>query len=151
MKARPDLKQARDTPPNHNAPLGRLRDAAQNLEKRAFSRAVAANDTDNLTLRDLEAHILERPQLLYLVTLTDLTPAEQVDCLARKVAGFAGDDVAQRMVVQSLFARSVAEQVALGQIFNGDDGIWHGGAIQPQVRSAKLFSIAQFYKTKSVS
>src|SRR5262245_44936180 len=142
MKARPDLKQARDTPPNHNAPLGRLRDAAQDLEKCAFSGAVAANDTKNLTLLDLEAHILERPELLYLVALNDLTPAEQVDRLARKVAGLACNDVAQRMVVQPLFAGSVAEQVTLGQIFDGDDGIRHGDAIQAQIRSAKLFSIA---------
>src|SRR5262249_53771420 len=142
MKSRPNLKQACDAPPQHNLSLCWLRDAAQDLEERALSGAVTANDTKNLTLLDREAHIPERPELFYLIALNDLTPAEHVDCLARKVAGLACDHVAQRMVVPSLFASPVAEQVALGQIFNRDDGIRHGGAIQAQIRSAKLFSIA---------
>src|SRR5215831_16402048 len=141
MKSRPNLKQACDAPPQHNLSLCRLRDAAQDLEKCALSGAVTANDTKNLTLLDLEAHILERPELLYLIALNDLAPAEHVDRLARKVAGLAPDDVAQRIVVPTPFASSVAEQVALRKIFNGDDGIGHGCAIKAQIRSAKLFSI----------
>src|SRR6516162_673576 len=89
MKSRPNLKQACDAPPQHNLSLCRLRDAAQDLEKCALSGAVASHDTKNLTLLDLEAYILERPELLYLVALNDLAPAEHVDCLARKVAGLA--------------------------------------------------------------
>src|SRR5262249_24080299 len=111
MKPRPDLKQACDAPPQHNLSLCRLRDAAQDLEKRALSGTVAANDTNNLTLLDLEAHILERPELLYLVALNDLAPAQHVDRLARKVAGLAPNDVAQRRIaVHPLFAGSVAKQ-----------------------------------------
>jgi hypothetical protein len=94
MKSRPNPKKACDAPPQQNLSLGRLRDTAQDLEKRALSSAVGANDTNNLTLLDLEAHVLERPELLYLVVLNDLAPAEHVDCLARKVAGLASDDVA---------------------------------------------------------
>src|SRR5262249_50246661 len=141
MKSRPNLKQACDAPPQQNLSLGRLRDAAQDLEKRTLSGAIAANDANNLTLFDFEAHILERPELLYRVALNDLAPSEHVDCLARKVVGLAHNDVAQSMVVLPLFAGSVAEQVALRQIFNDDDGIRHSCAIQAQIRSAKLFSI----------
>src|SRR5262249_1484963 len=113
----------------------RLRDAAQDLEKRALSGAIAANDTNNLSLLDLEAHILERPELLYLVALNDLAPAEHVERLPRKVAGLAPYDVAQRRLVPPPFASSVAEQVALRQIFNGYDGIRHGS---DQIRKTLL-------------
>src|SRR5262245_17887233 len=89
---------------------------------------------------DLQAHILECPELLYLIALNDLAPAKHIDCLTRKVAGLASDDVAQGMM-GSPYASVVAEQVALRQIFNRDDGILHGCAIQAQIRSAKLFSI----------
>jgi hypothetical protein len=82
MKASPDLKQARDTPPNQNATLGRLRDAAQDFEERAFSSTVAANDPNDFTPLYFETDVLERPELLDLIALNDLSPAEHVDCLA---------------------------------------------------------------------
>jgi len=70
-------------------------DAAEDLEKRALASAVAADDAQYLTVFDLEADILERPELLDLVALND-PPADDVDCLARDVAGPSSDDVAQR-------------------------------------------------------
>ena len=129
MKSRPNLKQTCDAPPQYDLSLCRLRDAAQDLEERALSGAVGANDTNNLTLLDLEAHILERPELLYLVAWNGLAPAEHVDCFTRKVAGLPPDDVPQRTAVPTPFATSVAEQVALRQIFNSGDGT------QPKLRS----------------
>ena len=47
---------------------------------------------------NLEAHVLERPEFLDLVALHDLPAADEIDRLARKIARFARDHVAQRRV-----------------------------------------------------
>ena len=101
MEAGADLEQARNASPQRDPPLRRLGDAAQNLEQRAFSGAVAADDAENLALLDLEAHILERPEFLDLIPLHHLAPANDIGRLARKVADLASDDVAQRRVLVS--------------------------------------------------
>ena len=44
----------------------------------------------------LEAHVLERPELLDLVALNDLPSAEEISRLAREIARLAADHVAQR-------------------------------------------------------
>ena len=129
MKTGADLEQACDAAPQQNSPLGRLRDAAQDLEQRALAGTVAADDADDLALLDLEADILERPEFLDLVALNDLSPANTVDRLARKIASLATDDVAQRCIAgAALAADCMANQVSLRQIFDGDDGIRHGDA-----------------------
>src|SRR5262249_17165009 len=110
MKPRPDLKQAGDTASNQNPSFCRLRDAAQHLEKRALSGAVAGNDTNNLTFLDVEAHIPERPELLYFVALDDLTPLEYIDRFTREVASFARNDFAKCIV--SPLTGSVAKQIS---------------------------------------
>ena len=72
-------------PRSRTRPSCRLGDAAQDLEQRALAGTVAADDADDLALLDLEAHILERPELLDLVALNDLAPAQHVGGLARKI------------------------------------------------------------------
>jgi hypothetical protein len=127
MKSRPNLKQACDGPPQQNLSLCRLCDAAQDLQKCALSGAVGP------MIPTTSPFLTSKLAFLKL-------PAKHVGCLARKVAGLAGDDVVQRMVVPAPFASSVAEQIALRQILNGDEVIRHGCAIQVQIRSARLFS-----------
>ena len=62
MKAGPDLEQAGDAAAQHDAALGRLGDAAQDLEQRALAGAIAADDADDLALLDLEADVLAAPR-----------------------------------------------------------------------------------------
>ena len=69
------------------------------FRQRAFAGAVAADDAHHLALLDLEAHILERPELLDLVALHDLAAMDQVGRFTRKVASLAADHVAQRRVL----------------------------------------------------
>src|SRR5215469_12597778 len=61
----------------------------------AFARAVAADNSQNLALLDLEADILERPEFLNLVALNDLSAANNVDSFTGNVADLPPNHVAQ--------------------------------------------------------
>src|SRR5246127_1372346 len=69
MKSGANLEQAGHTASKYHPPSRRFGDAAQDLEQRAFARAVAADNSQDLALLDLETDILERPELLDLVSL----------------------------------------------------------------------------------
>src|SRR3954467_10296923 len=64
MKAGSHFEQAGNAAAYDDAPAGRLRDPAQDLEKRRFSGSVAPDDTDKLALLDFEVNIAQRPELL---------------------------------------------------------------------------------------
>ena len=64
VKARPDLQQTGDAPPEGHAPRRGLRDAAQDLEQRGLARTVASDDPDALPLLDLEGEVRQRPEIL---------------------------------------------------------------------------------------
>src|ERR1700680_5043678 len=98
MKAGPDFEQAGDAATEHPPPLGRFGDAAEDLQERALARAIATDDADDLALLDSEDDILERPELIDLVAREDRAPADDVDSLAREIANFTPNDVAQRRV-----------------------------------------------------
>ena len=68
MKAGADLEQACDTSPELHPPPGRLGDAAEDFEERALAGAVAADDAQYLPALDLEADILQGPELLDLIS-----------------------------------------------------------------------------------
>src|SRR4029079_15574799 len=59
----PDLEQASDASADLCASLGRERDPRENLEKSGLPRTVAADDAQDLSLRHLEGHVAERPDL----------------------------------------------------------------------------------------
>ena len=86
MKPGPDLEKARDTSPEQGTSPRRLRDAAEDFQKRALAGAVSADDAEHLALLDLEAHIPQRPEFLHLIALNDLPPPDQVSRLACEVA-----------------------------------------------------------------
>src|SRR5262249_34943909 len=102
VKASADLQEARDPPAQQNAPLGRLCDAAEDLEQSALAGPVAPDDADDLGLFNVEAHVLERPKFLHLVALNDLPAASEIERLTSKVAHLAGDNIAQRHVLLAL-------------------------------------------------
>ena len=73
-------------PRSTDASFGRLGDAAEDLQQRAFAGAVAPDDAENFALFDLEAHVLQRPEFLDLVALNNLPAADHVDSLAGEIA-----------------------------------------------------------------
>ena len=58
---------------------------------------VAADDANakHLALLDLEGHVLQRPEFLNFITGNDLSSLGNVNRSARKVAGFANNEVAK--------------------------------------------------------
>src|SRR5262245_25989535 len=115
MKPGADLQQARDPSAQRQASLGWLGDTAQDVEQRALAGAVAADDADDFALLHLEAHILERPELLDLVALHDLPATYEISGLAGETARLAHDGVAQCRMAVAL-GSLVANQIALGEV-----------------------------------
>ena len=77
-----------------------------------FAGPVPADDAEHLALLDLEAHVPQGPEFLDLVALHDLPAADEIDRLAREIAGLAGDHVAQCGVPFAL-GGLMADQIAL--------------------------------------
>jgi hypothetical protein len=63
MKSRAHLEQAGDPAVQRDAALGRLGDAAENLQQRALARPVPADDADDIPLEDVDINILEGPEM----------------------------------------------------------------------------------------
>src|SRR6516164_3615154 len=79
MKTSTDFQEAGDTPANRNSPSRRLRDSTKNFKKCALARAIPANNSENISFLNPEAHVLQRPELLEFVTLYDLPAMSKVD------------------------------------------------------------------------
>ncbi|AHF94851.1 hypothetical protein OPIT5_28465 [Opitutaceae bacterium TAV5] len=123
METGADLQERRHSPAQGDTAFGRFGDAGENLEQGAFPCSVAADDTEHLATLDLEGNVLQRPEFLDLVTLDDLASTHHIEGLAGEVFPVADKGVAQGVVA---FPRPlVTDQVALGKIFDGDDGVTH--------------------------
>jgi hypothetical protein len=79
-------------------------------------------------LLHLEANIAQSPKLLDLIALNDLIAAKQVSCLSHKVSRLASDDIPQRRVILALSVL-MPDQIALGQIFDGNNDVRHAISI----------------------
>ena len=98
-----------------DAALGRLGDAREDLQQRRFARAVAADDADHLAVLDLEADVLERPELLDLSPATMARPRSMSLGLARKLRAPRAHTSRKRRRVR---ARLVPDQVFLAEPFD---------------------------------
>src|SRR5262249_32845938 len=125
METGSDFEQTRDTAAQEHPPLRRLRDPAEDLQQGALAGAVAADDTEHFAPLDLETHIVERPEYLYLVPLYDLSPAQHVEGLTPKILHSARNDLAKRHIPTAPSGH-MSEEIAFGQIFDGNDGVGHG-------------------------
>src|ERR1700730_3735770 len=126
MKSGTNLEQAGHTASKCHPPSRRFGYAAQNLEQRAFARAVAADNYQDLRLLDLETDILERPEFLDLVALNHLSSANDVDGFTGSVADLAPDDIAQSRILRGVSATGLmAHEVFFGQVFDGNDCVGH--------------------------
>src|SRR5262245_35435964 len=124
MKTGADLQQTRHAAGQPRAATRRLCDAAENLQQGALARPVTPHDAERLASAHLKAHVLERPKLLDLVALDNLSAMEKIPRLSPEIAGLSRDDVAQRRVRLALGCL-VTNQVAFRQILDGDNGIGH--------------------------
>src|SRR5262249_29661749 len=95
VKPGADFEQARDTSVQHNPAPGRFSNATQDLEKRALAGSVAPDNAQYLTAIHLETDILERPELLNLITEDHLSPADDIDRIAPEVADPVSNHIAQ--------------------------------------------------------
>ena len=64
MEPGPDLEEAADAAPHLDAPLGRLRDPAEDLQEGRLPGAVSPDDPEPLSPSELEAEVAQRPELL---------------------------------------------------------------------------------------
>ena len=101
--------------------LGRLGDAREDLEQRRLAGAVAPDDAEHLAALDLEADVLERPELLDRVAWHDDAPLGHVRGHAPGVPGAAGDHIAQRHIALPLGL--VADHVFLAEPFGADNDV----------------------------
>src|SRR6185295_1900953 len=109
MKTRPDFKQARHAPIQLDAPERRLSDARKDLEQRRLARAVASDDADDLTRRDLEVEIFHGPERGRLVAV-----------LAQRAHGPARE-VHERLAQCRVGETSTTKLVLLAEPLHSDD------------------------------
>ena len=114
VKAGADFEQARDAALDRDLAFGRLGDAGEDLQQRRFAGAVAADDAEHLAALDLEADILERPELLDRVAGDDGAAARHVGRLAPGVPAHARASTSRKRDV-ALALGLVADQVFLAE------------------------------------
>src|SRR3989338_3535449 len=119
-KASADLKERRDAPAQYRFSFSGGRDAGQDLEERRFSRAVRADNADDLALHDVERYILKRPELFFPRRVA--APHLILEHMQR-MQKCPGEQVAQGQISASL----VGDVVSFAYIFGRDEGV-HGGA-----------------------
>src|SRR6516225_1517349 len=119
MKPGSYLEQARRSSVQRDASLGWIGDAAENLEQRALASAVAADDTENVPLLNVEIHIAQCPERFHLVTLDDPLTTGGVDQLPCKITRFSRQHFTESRALQ----QAMSDRIALGEFFNCDDGI----------------------------
>ena len=90
MKSGTDLNQCRKPSIYDHLPLRGLHDTAQDLQRRAFTRAVVANNAKRLTALHLERNILQRPELSLILEIKFSA--------AKDLSGHCGDEIAQGVI-----------------------------------------------------
>src|SRR5437868_5514263 len=113
MKTNADFKKTGDSPSDSNASLGWIGDPAEDFQKSRLARAVAADDSDDLSSFDLEIDVAQGPKLL--------SPGTVVP-RPRSHPGQRCPNGVLNHVTQSISLSPVAaNDVALRQVFNRDD------------------------------
>ena len=93
MKAGTDLDQCREASIDDHLPLCGLHDAAQDLQRRAFARAVMTNDAESLTALDFERYILQSPELSLI---------GEIEIAAKDLSGHRRNQIPQGVIDLSL-------------------------------------------------
>src|SRR5580704_16520209 len=111
MKTGTDFEQTSDTALNFSKPLGRARDARENLQERRLASAVSSDQSDHLASQDVERDAAHRPQIVNRLAPA-VTPKRRREC--------ACQNVAQREV-----ACAFAHAIALAESLDANDGFAH--------------------------
>ena len=138
-KPRAHLQQARHAAPQRDLAVGRLGDAREHLEQRAFARAVASHDADDLPAFDLKRHVAQCPELLHRHLGGRGTPASP-----RRLHRVY-QALPQRAVAAAVLR--LAEQITFPEAVHLDHGISHGGSSDFGSASARPME-AETYKQR---
>ena len=121
MKTGADLQQAGDPAPHRDLTGGRRRHLGKNLEQGALARAIPADDAQHFPFSDVEAHVVERQELLAdpasVVLLPDFEPRVRLAPHLRPPSGH---------IVLERGAADHAQPIRFGDVFDRNDGR-HGG------------------------
>src|SRR5262245_50504293 len=109
MKSSADFQQAGYATPNPNAAGRRLCDSAQELEKRAFPGAVAADDGRGLALSNFKRDVLQGPEFFQ----RGLSLPTAVPPPAKRIAKCRLKAMPERVARVRLMANEVAFRNAL--------------------------------------
>lgn len=90
-----------------NAASSRIQGAANHLQQRRFTAAIAANDANSLAFSDFKRYILERPEF-----------SEVLRGLSANSALYSGQDKLLEPV-----SRGVVDLVALGKVADSDGDV----------------------------
>ena len=64
MKAGPDFEQGSDEAANRDVPFSRSRNPRQHFQQRALTGAIASDDSNHFTLRDVERNVAQGPDAI---------------------------------------------------------------------------------------
>src|ERR1700741_134502 len=98
MESGADFQQRSHTPSNIRPSPGRPRNPRQDPQDRALPGTVAANETENLSLLDLERYVLQSPNVSSIYAIPATVPDDAVAANRKS----ARENVSQRPIALSL-------------------------------------------------
>jgi hypothetical protein len=119
MEAGADFQEAGHTPLNADPTGCWLRNSTKDFEQSGFSGAVAADDSHDFTLLDIEGNVLERPKLFRLLELRFSPAAEEPTPRGLKLSS---NDVAKGNIA---FGPLMPDDIFLAQVLNRDGDLRH--------------------------
>src|SRR5262249_26465706 len=140
VEARADLEQAGDAALEKGTPLGRSRNARQDLQERRLARAVAADDAECLALRHVEGDVAQGP---HEVTASAVCPVVGLGELECGVGTAAHVRPPAREILPQRRAADLPETVSLRKALDADRGLAHrrDQTVSMNVRSMRLKAI----------
>ena len=124
MKARPDFEQCAEAAVHGRFTGRRQRDAGKHLEQRALAGAVAADDAERLSMRNVERDVAQRPERLRVVLGCLGLGAKATKISPRSQRGLR-HEIAQRVVT----LRRCAHAIALAEAFRSNSDCAHASTI----------------------
>src|SRR5258708_36180577 len=117
MESGADFQKARDAPVDLNPSSSGFRNPAQDLQQRALSRSVPADDAHDVALLDLEGDVLQCPECLALPRPAVSTLAKPLQRSAHRVFHHVAEAIARGTLM--------ANDVALPEVLDANDRRGH--------------------------
>jgi hypothetical protein len=116
VETRANLKQGTNAAVDISQSSRGLGHPSKNLEQRAFARAVSAKDSYDISLANLERHVLERPEMSWITVLAGRNPSEET-CWR--------SECARQYVAEAQVGFPFADTIFFAEIFRSDDNVTH--------------------------